>query len=73
MSLLCLWTNCIVKSWASWSESLFIKEIISNLFKYELSVKTLSTAEKEFGLILVGKLTMLPRLKESKTLSSWFF
>jgi len=40
------------------------------LFKYELSVKTLSIVEKESGPILVGKLTMLPRLKECKTLSS---
>jgi len=44
--------------------------IISNLFKYELSIKIISIAEKEFGPILVGKLTMLLRLKESAILSS---
>jgi len=38
--------------------------IISNLFKYELSIKTLSIIEKELSPILVGKLTMLLRLKD---------
>jgi hypothetical protein len=44
--------------------------IISNLFKYELSTKTMSMVEKEFGPILVGKLMMLLRLKDCEILSS---
>jgi hypothetical protein len=44
--------------------------IISILFMYELSIKKLSIIEKEFKLILVGKLTMLLRLKDCKILLS---
>jgi hypothetical protein len=40
------------------------------LLKYELSIKTLSIVEKEFGPILVGKLTMLLRAQECNILSS---
>jgi hypothetical protein len=47
-----------------------MKEIISNLFKYELPIKTLSTVEEEFGPILVGKLMMLLRLKDCKIMPS---
>ena len=46
--------------------------MISNLFKYELSIKAFSVVEKKVGPILVGKLMMLLRLKECKILSSWF-
>jgi len=49
---------------------LLIKGKISNLFKYELSIKTMSIVEKEFGLILVRILMMLLILKENTVLSS---
>ena len=47
-----------------------IKGIISNLFRYELSMKKLSIIEEELDPILVGKLTMLPRLKDCRIMSS---
>ena len=70
--LLCFWEICIVST-ASWSERPFINGTISYLFKHELSIKTLSIVDKEDGPILVGKLTVLQRLKEYKMLSSCFF
>ena len=44
--------------------------MISNLFKYELSIKTLSIVESEFGPIQVRKFTMLLRLNDCKILLS---
>jgi len=42
----------------------FINGAISYLFEYELSIKTLSIVDIEDSPILVGKLTILQRLKE---------
>jgi hypothetical protein len=72
-SLLCFWINRIVNNWASWSKRPFLMGMISNLFKYELSIKTLSIVESEFGPIQVRKFTMLLRLNDCKILLSWFF
>jgi hypothetical protein len=38
--------------------------LTSNSFKYELSIKKLSIVEEVFEFILVGKSTMLLRLKD---------
>jgi hypothetical protein len=50
----------------------FIAGLTSKLFKYELLIKKLSIAEKEFELIVAGKSTMLLRLKDCKILLSFF-